>query len=88
MPSVSLPILDEEPSTCSKSSDTDFQPCQSKGVPHLITQKDLNDLVRDLNLSKSKNELLRLRLFYSLFYLFYLYIYPPDSQESDVGANT
>ena len=23
-----------------------------------------------------------------LFYLFYLYIYPPDSQESDGGANT
>ena len=22
------------------------------------------------------------------FYLFYLYIYPPDSQESDGGANT
>ena len=23
-----------------------------------------------------------------IFYLFYLYIYPPDSQESDGGANT
>ena len=27
-------------------------------------------------------------LFYYLFFLFYLYIYPPDSQESDGGANT
>ena len=23
-----------------------------------------------------------------VFYLFYFYIYPPDSQESDEGANT
>ena len=23
-----------------------------------------------------------------IFFLFYLYIYPPDSQESDGGANT
>ena len=33
---------------------------------------------------------LKLSLFrtYLFIYLFYLYIYPPDSQESDGGANT
>ena len=29
-----------------------------------------------------------LTVFYLFTYLFYLYIYPPDSQESDGGANT
>ena len=27
-------------------------------------------------------------LFLFIYFLFYLYIYPPDSQESDGGANT
>ena len=27
-------------------------------------------------------------IYLSVLYLFYLYIYPPDSQESDGGANT
>ena len=36
--------------------DPDFQPPESQ--PHLITQPELNDLVRDLNLSKSQSELL------------------------------
>ena len=62
MPPASLPILDEESSTCSESSDTHFKPCQNKGIPHLITQEDLNDLVRNLNLSKGKSELLGSRL--------------------------
>ena len=62
MPPANLPILDEESSTCFESSGADFEPCQSKSIPHLITQKDLNNLVWDLNLSKSKSELLRSRL--------------------------
>ena len=41
--------------------DPDFEPCIS-GEPHLITQPELNDLVRDLGLSKSKAELLGSRL--------------------------
>lgn len=41
--------------------DPDFEPCSS-GDPHLITQSELNDLVRDLGLSKAKAELLGSRL--------------------------
>jgi hypothetical protein len=42
-------------------SDPDFQPSTSN-EPHLISQGELNDLVRNLNLSKSQTELLRSRL--------------------------
>ena len=59
---ICVPILEEKSSTCSESSGADFEPCQSKGTPHLITQKNLNDLVRDLNLSKGKTKLLGSRL--------------------------
>ena len=47
----------------STDSDTDpnFEPCMSD-EPHLITQSELNDLVRDLGLSKAKAELLGSRL--------------------------
>ena len=41
-------------------NDLDFQPTESH--PHLITQPELNDLVRDLNLSKHQSELLGSRL--------------------------
>lgn len=41
--------------------DPDFVPCSS-GEPHLITQSELNDLVRDLDLSKAKAELLGSKL--------------------------
>lgn len=41
-------------------TDPDFQPPESH--PHLITQPELNDLVRDLNLSKRQSELLGSRL--------------------------
>ena len=58
MPPASLPILDSL--TCSESSGADFELCQSK--PHLITQKDLNNLVWNLNFSKGKSELLGSRL--------------------------
>ena len=59
---ICVPILEEKSSTCSESSGADFEPCQSKGTPHLITQKNLNDLVRDLNLSKGKTKLSGSRL--------------------------
>ncbi|XP_076324370.1 uncharacterized protein LOC143232621 [Tachypleus tridentatus] len=41
--------------------DPDFKPCSS-GNPHVITQSELNDLVRDLGLSKAKAKLLGSRL--------------------------
>ncbi|XP_076307323.1 uncharacterized protein LOC143223336 isoform X2 [Tachypleus tridentatus] len=41
--------------------DPNFEPCSS-GDPHLITQSELNDLVKDLGLSKAKAELLGSRL--------------------------
>ncbi|GBN63573.1 hypothetical protein AVEN_56483-1, partial [Araneus ventricosus] len=35
---------------------------QTSPIPHFISQSDLNDLVRDLNLSKNQSELLTSRL--------------------------
>ena len=58
MPPASLPISDKESLTCSESSGAGFEPCQSKGIPHLITLEDINDFVWDLNLSKGKSRLL------------------------------
>jgi hypothetical protein len=43
------------------TSDPDFQPSTSN-KPHLISQGELSDLVRDLNLSKSQAEILVSRL--------------------------
>lgn len=45
------------PSTC---SDPNFH-CGAS-TPHRISQEELNDLVRDMDLSKNKAELLRSRL--------------------------
>lgn len=56
---------DEGESTCSPGpsacSDQDFL-CGVSSTPHKITQEELNDLVRDLDLSKNKAELLGSRL--------------------------
>ena len=49
-----------ENSSC--DSDDTFQLSQEATKPHLISQEDLNDLVRDLNLTKSNSELLASRL--------------------------
>ena len=43
------------------ADDPEFEPSASQG-PHLISQAELNDLVRDLGLSKKKSELLGSRL--------------------------
>ncbi|GBM45678.1 hypothetical protein AVEN_237916-1 [Araneus ventricosus] len=49
-----------------KESEDDHVPMyadvQTSPMPHLISQSDLNDLVRDLNLSKNQSELLASRL--------------------------
>ena len=44
------------------SADPDFELPHSSPEPHVISQSDLNDLVRDLELVKSKAELLGSRL--------------------------
>ena len=61
--SFSLGSEDDESSSSeiSPSCDSDFLPSTSS-KPHLITQGELNDLVRDLQLPKSKAELLGSRL--------------------------
>jgi len=41
-------------STTSGSADPDCAPGTDAGIPHKITQTQLNDLVRDLRLSKAK----------------------------------
>ena len=46
----------------SRDSDDTFQLRQEATKPHLISHEDLNDLVRDLNLTKSNCELLASRL--------------------------
>ena len=61
-----LPELKGESSENSENSSCDsddtFQLSQEAIKPHLISQEDLNDLVRDLNLTKSNSELLASRL--------------------------
>lgn len=63
--STSIEIDDPQPSFANQLSidddnASDFEEDQVK--PHLLTQGDLNDLVRDLNLSKKQAELLGSRL--------------------------
>ena len=59
-PTVKLPQPPEESSESCCNSEFDNEP--KTNCPHLKTQQELNDLVRDLNLPKSKSELLGSRL--------------------------
>lgn len=61
MPPETFEESDEENDDIVPSMDPDFNPADPT-EPHLITQAQLNDLVRDLNLSKGKAELLGSRL--------------------------
>jgi len=49
-------------SSINKDSDPTFSGASSSNEPHLLTQVDLNDIVRGLNLSKKQAELLGSRL--------------------------
>ena len=67
--SIPPPFLPELMGECSKKyenlicdSDDTFQLNQEATKPHLISQEDLSDFERDLNLTKSNSELLVLRL--------------------------
>lgn len=44
------------------AADTCYEPESDQGKPHLLNQSDLDDLMRDLSLSKEKSELLASRL--------------------------
>ena len=61
-----LPQLKSESSENSENSSCDsddtFHLSQEATKPHLINHEDLNDLMRDLNLTKSNSELLASRL--------------------------
>ena len=59
--SVDDDVIDKDDAYMEDISDPDFQPTSST-APHLISQEELNDLVRDLTLSKSQAELLGSRL--------------------------
>ena len=55
---------DEDVGQANNNTDCDptFAGACSSNEPHLLTQADLNDIVRDLNLSKKETELLGSRL--------------------------
>ncbi|CAH2014076.1 unnamed protein product [Acanthoscelides obtectus] len=55
-------VIRQEEDMPSTSRDPDFIPSTSCHQPHKITQSELNDLVRDLELPKCKAELLGSRL--------------------------
>ena len=55
--SVDDDVIDKDDAYIKDISDPDFQPTSST-APHLISQEELNDLERDLTLSKSQVELL------------------------------
>ena len=71
LPIPTPPVSKQLLSSCDESStDSDedvdeshdtYEPCTSN-EPHLISQTELNDLVRDPNLSKQESELLASRL--------------------------
>lgn len=69
LPLPTRPAVDEmnvrESDTSEESSsivDADPEYEESSGLPHFISQPEMNDLVRDLGLSKTKSELLGSRL--------------------------
>ena len=47
-----------EPSESSETSQSEFEPDDTQRKPHFIHQKDLNDLARDLDLTKKKSKIL------------------------------
>jgi hypothetical protein len=62
-PNTDMGSDESSENTHRETGDTDlYVPPQPEKQPHLINQQELNDLVRDLELSKRKSELLGLRL--------------------------
>ena len=56
---------------------------------HILLVLTYHPYLRPINkIAKNLQSLLNKDYLFFLFILFYLYIYPPDSQESDRGANT
>lgn len=61
IPPASWTLGDDEHGDGDRNNDSDFAPSVSS-TPHLITQNELHDLARDLNLSKVQSELSGSRL--------------------------
>jgi len=68
-PPTNMTLSDSESSdedvgqvTNNMNCDPTFARASSSNEPHLLTQEDLNDIVRDLNLSKKQAEILGSRL--------------------------
>ena len=58
-------VNDVKPTETSESSETsqsEFEPDDTQRKSHFINKKDLNDLARDLDLTKEKSEILASRL--------------------------
>jgi len=62
MPPPFLSDSSSQSSSISDAEDLSYEPADLPSAPHIITQSELNDLVRDLNLTKSQGELLASRL--------------------------
>ena len=61
-PVNTVDVTGEENVSEKSDSDPTFEPSTSNTAPHFVTQNDLNDLVRDLDLSKRQADLLASRL--------------------------
>jgi hypothetical protein len=65
IPAAPAQLEDAEPSCSSESTandDVDFSPDNEDRTPQLFTEIELNDLVRDLGLTKENSKILRSRL--------------------------
>ena len=61
-PPVNVCFESRDEESCSTKENNDYDLKLSSNKPHLISQGELNDLVKDLNLSKNQVELLGSKL--------------------------
>lgn len=55
-----IEILSSQSTSSNSSSECEFKECSS--LPEMFSQSELNDLIRDLNLSKKSSEILASKL--------------------------
>ena len=61
-PDVDIEALDDDPDCPNSAANKNYVPNDNDFEPHRFSQAELNDLIKDLFLSKDKRELLLLRL--------------------------